>query len=605
MNLTAMLDRHARRALESDSPVVVRWGRLIVVWLLLNAPLSERRALALHYGSSHTWAKVKTTLIGVPPNWFERRIIAIAKRRRSDGISAIVAAALFEYGYEFLHEGLDWTDPNLELHPFLRFIAFEFPLIFRSIDDHERAVNHAQRLITDAAAAFDSSGPEQRDRVARVFGNFYNFIPALFTDRNMKPFATRVGRMLEHHLLRSGYQLDHEFPPRGGDERQRVGVIVRNIERRTESFIAPAFVAGLDRSRFEAVLITLAEPADLEFARFVGGYFDRVEIIAIENVAEQAAAIRALDLDVLFPGNTVAGVAWTYNNLLAHRLARVQMTASIVTPLTTGLSHTDFALTAVGTEPADIQAQYSERVLLIEGMFNCFILGDQDPRSPKPRDPATPVLPNVPIRFASGGSLYKLTPELRQAWIRIMTAVSGSELVLYPFNPGWGLPTTSAAIRKQFVDEFGAAGIAEHRLRIMPNQTPHQIVDLLRDTDIFLDTFPYSGAASFMEPIAALCPMVGLRGCTQRGIQGAAMLEALGLSDMIAADVDEYIVNAIKLARSATLRSALKQRISARLADLPFLDYQDFGRRLTPVLEQALALVDNGSSDRHRSLRTM
>ena len=38
-----------------------------------------------------------------------------------------------------------------------------------------------------------------------------------------------------------------------------------------------------------------------------------------------------------------------------------------------------------------------------------------------------------------------------------------------------------------------------------------------------------SGAASFMEPIAARCPMVGLRGTTQRGLQGAAMLAALGL----------------------------------------------------------------------------
>jgi predicted O-linked N-acetylglucosamine transferase (SPINDLY family) len=225
------------------------------------------------------------------------------------------------------------------------------------------------------------------------------------------------------------------------------------------------------------------------------------------------------------------------------------------------------------------------------GMFNCFILGDQDPRLPKPRDPATAVLPTVPIRFASGGSLYKLTPELRQAWMRILAAVPDSELVLYPFNPGWGLPRTSAAIRQQFVDEFGAAGIAAHRLRILPNQTPHQIVDLLRDTDVYLDTFPYSGAASFMEPIAALCPMVGLSGSTQRGLQGAAMLAALGLDEMIATDVDEYVANAIELARSTAFRAALKRRLQARLDALPFLDPADFGRRLTAALDQVLTLV--------------
>jgi Glycosyl transferase family 41 len=580
-----------RRALQSRNSTVVRIARLVLAWLLLNAPSPARRNLADRVGGKHVWAQVKVSLIGMAPSWLERRMIAAARQARHDRLCAITALALFQYGYEFLDEGLDFADPEVMRRPFLNHIAFEFPIIFRSIDDHARAVAHAERLVADAAAAFDRAGPDDRDIIARNFGYSYNFTPALFSTLNMRPFAARVGRLIEHGLTHGGFVLDHEFPPRARDARHRVGVIVRNIERRTESFIAPAFVAGLDRSRFETVLITLADPADPEFARFIGGHFDRVEIFATDDVAEQASAIRSLELDLLFPANTMAAVAWSYNNLLAHRLARLQIMASIVSPLTTGLSRTDFALTAACTEPEDIQAQYSERVLPMEGMFNCFILGDQDPRSPRPRDPAMPVLPAVPIRFASGGSLYKLTPELRQAWIRIMAAVPSSELVLYPFNPGWGLPRTSAAIRKQFIDEFGAAGIAEHRLRIMPNQTPHQIVDLLRETTIYLDTFPYSGAASFMEPIAALCPMVGLLGSTQRGLQGAAMLEALGLNDMIAADVDDYIAIAVELARSAALRAAIKLRISARLADLPFLDHHDFGRRLTRALDQVLPPV--------------
>jgi hypothetical protein len=579
------------RALKSGNPTVLRLARLVIAWLLLHAPFADRRCLADRIGGNHIWAKVKISLIGVTPGWLERRMIAAAKSPQHDRVCAIIALALFQYGYEFLDDGLDVTHPEVLCRPFLHHIAFEFPLIFRSIADHARAVAHAERLVADAAAGFERSGLVDRDIIARNFSYAYNFTPALFSTHNLRPVAVEVGRLIEYALLQTGFVLDHEFQPHDRAGRQRVGVIVRNIERRTESFIAPAFVAGLDRGRFETVLITLAHPADPEFARFIGGYFDRVEIFATDDVAEQAAAIRTLDLDLLFPANTMAATAWSYNNLLAHRLARVQIMASIVSPLTTGLSRTDFALTAAGTEPADIQAQYSERVLTMAGMFNCFILGDQDPRSPRTREPAAAPLPTVPIRFASGGSLYKLTPELRQTWIRIMAAVPDSELVLYPFNPGWGLPRTSAAIRKQFVDEFGAAGIAEHRLRILPNQTPHQIIDLLRDTDIYLDTFPYSGAASFMEPIAALCPMVGLNGSTQRGLQGAAMLEALGLGEMIAADIDQYVANAVELARSAGFRAGLKERMRVKLNSLPFLDYQDFGHRLTAALDPVLPVV--------------
>jgi predicted O-linked N-acetylglucosamine transferase (SPINDLY family) len=581
----------ARRALESDRPAVVRFGRLVIAWLLVHAPYHTRRSLTDRVGGGHFWSKVKATLIGVQPNWAERKIIAAARRMEGDKLARAVALGLFQYGYEFLDEGLDWSDWDVLWRHYLGYLAFEVPLIFRTEADQALAIANVERLIGQAEAAFDAAEGDRRDAIAGLLASTYNFQPALFSTRNMRPFASRIGRIVEHHLRHMGFALDHDFPARSGS-RQRVGVIVRNIERRTESFIAPAFVAGLDRSRFETVLITLAEPEDADFARFVGGHFDRVEIFPTDNVAEQAAAIRALELDLLFPANTMAAVSWSYNNLLAHRLARTQLVATIVSPLTTGLSRTDYVLTAPGTEPASFQDQYSEAALVMDGMFNCFILGDQDPRNPLPRDPALPALPKVPIRFASGGSLYKLTPELRQAWIRILVAVPGSELVLYPFNPGWGLPRTSAAIRKLFVDEFAAAGIAEHRLRLLPNQTPHQIVDILRDTDVYLDTFPYSGAASFMEPIAALCPMVGLRGETQRGLQGAAMLEALGLSDMIAADVDEYIALVVELARSAPFRAALRQRITARLeAGLPFLDPQDYGRRLTAALERVLPLV--------------
>jgi predicted O-linked N-acetylglucosamine transferase (SPINDLY family) len=580
-----------RRALERGHLLTLRLVRLVIAWLLLNAPAASRRRLADRVGSGQVWARAKLTLVGVAPGWLERRMIVIAKRQNDDPICAIVALALFQYGYEFLDIVPDWGHWEIQCRPYLNQIGYEFPLIFRTIEDQDRAVALVQRLIAETAAAFESGDPDQRDMIARSFSYSYNFTPALFTQHNLRPIAMQVGRLLEHALGCTGFVLDHQFPPRAPAARQRVGVIVRNIERRTESFIAPAFVAGLDRHRFETVLITLAQPADADFAGFIGGHFDRVEIFATDDVTEQAAAIRALDLDLLFPANTMAAVAWGYNNLLAHRLARVQIVASIVSPLTTGLTRTDFALTAAGTEPPDMQSHYSERVLPMAGMFNCFILGDQDPRLPKPRDPATAVLPTVPIRFASGGSLYKLTPELRQAWMRILAAVPDSELVLYPFNPGWGLPRTSAAIHQQFVNEFGAAGIAAHRLRILPNQTPHQIVDLLRDTDVYLDTFPYSGAASFMEPIAALCPMVGLIGSTQRGLQGAAMLAALGLDEMIATDVDEYVANAIELARSTAFRAALKRRLQARLDALPFLDPADFGRRLTAALDQVLTLV--------------
>jgi predicted O-linked N-acetylglucosamine transferase (SPINDLY family) len=70
------------------------------------------------------------------------------------------------------------------------------------------------------------------------------------------------------------------------------------------------------------------------------------------------------------------------------------------------------------------------------------------------------------------------------------------------------------------------------------------------------------------------------------------MLEALGLDDMIAADIEEYVALSVELARSAAFRAALRRRITAQLeAGLPFLDPQDYGRRLAATLDQVLPPV--------------
>ncbi len=100
----------ARRALESDRPAVVRFGRLVIAWLLVNAPFHTRRSLTDRVGGGHFWSKVKATLIGVQPNWAERKIIAAARRMEGDKLARAVALGLFQYGYELLDEGLDWSD---------------------------------------------------------------------------------------------------------------------------------------------------------------------------------------------------------------------------------------------------------------------------------------------------------------------------------------------------------------------------------------------------------------------------------------------------------------------------------------------------------------
>src|SRR5208337_500340 len=127
-----------------------------------------------------------------------------------------------------------------------------------------------------------------------------------------------------------------------------------------------------------------------------------------------------------------------------------------------------------------------------------------------------------------------------------------------------------------FRRELSQAGIEPDRLVVLPQLTPLQIVELLKHATAYLDTFPFSGGASLIEPTAALCPVVGLRGSTQRGCLGGAMMTALGIEELIAATPEEYVALAVKLARDPEMRRRMVEQMRKASPQVAFLDVPRF-----------------------------
>jgi predicted O-linked N-acetylglucosamine transferase (SPINDLY family) len=458
--------------------------------------------------------------------------------------------------------------------------------VFRDERQFQVAMVFLKRLFADLDELWHRPLAENlRRRLAAIVAQEFTFVPALFSGENLRPLAVCVARWVEYHLTATGHQLDFQPPPRIGSRRQRVGILVRDIRPRTETYLAMGFGAGLDHKRFEIILITAAAPDAAAFSDFVIQHFERLVTIG-DHVAGQVSAIRALDLDFLVLGNTLAAQASEFLALAAHRLARVQILPSAIAPVTTGLSRVDYVVTASTTEPRNsVQAHYSESAMLMDGPFNCFVLGERDPRLATPPVP----VPAEPVVFTSGGVIYKLTPELRRCWATLLKRVPGSRLILYPFNQNWGAEAGHAYLVDTLRKAFAALGIESDRIELHMNLSPDQIVTILQRTTVYLDTFPYSGAASFIEPITALCPAVTLAGGTQRGMQGAAMLNELGLGQLIAATREEYVEIAYAIATDPVRRAALVERIRIGAETARFLSPAAFGAGFGAILDQITA----------------
>ncbi len=110
-------------------------------------------------------------------------------------------------------------------------------------------------------------------------------------------------------------------------------------------------------------------------------------------------------------------------------------------------------------------------------------------------------------------------------------------------------------------------GLPLDRLRILgalPNVADLHLV--LGLADIYLDSFPYSGASSIYDPIVVGLPIVARAGETCRSRQSYAMLRDIGLEDWVAASEAEYIDRAVRLGRDPDYLSAEAVRLSEATA---------------------------------------
>ena len=405
----------------------------------------------------------------------------------------------------------------------------------------------------------------------------------LFGDANLARYERLKGRCIERYLSRSGCLLALPMRQQTAVPRLRIGVLVRDVLATPEGWLLLGMYRDLDCSRFEPILITLTRSDATVDA---GKCFERRICLAEMSVEQAVDAVRGLGLHILVLGSFVTGFE-KLTAIVAHKLAPVQVLLSAISPVTSGLQSFDFALSCASTEPPDAASHYTERLARFPGPFQCFnfagIAGEEG--EPEPLRSALAV-PDDAVLMVSGAMMHKIVPELLRSWVQILAAAPEAVLVLYPFARNWETPDASPLFLDWLRRELAAAGVAEDRVKLLPEQAPAEVRRILRGADLYLDSFPYAGATTVVEALAAGLPAAALAGRTQRGLQGASWVRALGLDDLVAASPEDYVRIAVRLGGDAALRrdAAARLRKASAAAPPAFANSAGFGLRFSDAL---------------------
>ena len=449
---------------------------------------------------------------------------------------------------------------------------FSAPQGFSGVGDADTYAAHIGRRLEEFLAAVERNPKAPASRAALdAYVRHASGIPLYFHAGNLRRLAEQRGRLLTLALNGGARSADLPVPDRTG-RRLRVGFVNRHFGAQTETYTTLPTFEQLDPERFE-VLLFACHDRGTPLENYCRSRAQEFHVLP-GDLTGQLATLRAAGLDVAVFGTNVTAVTNEVTWLALHRVAPLQVVNNS-SCITTGLPAIDLYVSGTLVETPTAPEQFTERLALLPGPAHAFNY-DADRREPTGRwSRAALGLPEQATVFVTAANYFKIIPEMQHTWARLLAAVPGSCLLVHPFNPNW----SSTYPIKRFCADFDRVlsqhGVDGSRLLVSSAKFPSRsdVKELLRVGDVYLDTFPFGGVNSLIDPLEIGLPVVTWEGDSFRSRMGAALLRALAAPELIAKDEAGYRATATALAADASGRQEIGRRLQARMDRMPvFLD---------------------------------
>lgn len=331
----------------------------------------------------------------------------------------------------------------------------------------------------------------------------------------------------------------------------RVGYVSADFSHHSSVFATLPIVEGHDRRRVTVVCYSGVTAPDAMTERFQKAA-DLWRDVADLSDEALAAQIRADLIDIL-----VDLSGFTNGNRLpvfGRRPAPVQVTAwGYATG--TGMDAMQYLLSDPVLTPPESRSTYAEQVVDLPS-FLCYAPMDEYPPVWPP-----PVIERGYVTFGAFNRLAKLSAVTIEAWAAILNAVPGSQLLIKTGQRG---PDPA---RDRLVDALQALGIDRDRVELRGSTPRLEHLAAHADVDMMLDSIPHGGGITTLDALLMGVPVVTLLGKRPPGRASASFLTTLGLPDLIARSVDEYVAIAARAAaepdRLVHERLSLRERLLA------------------------------------------
>ena len=335
----------------------------------------------------------------------------------------------------------------------------------------------------------------------------------------------------------------------------RIGLISPDLRIHPGGHFFLPIVEGLDREKYEVHCYynhIVRDEWTMRFERSAD-YFHQVAHWSDDQLVDR---IKSDNIDILLEG---AG-HMSGNRLLAvaQRPAPVQVAWPLY-PNTTGLTAIDYRVLDKHTALPSADEFCTEKIIRLPQTHFCY--------RPLERDilPATdlPVNSNGYVTFGSFNNAIKLNNLTVETWARILIAVPNSRLILKWLE-------FDKAGSSTILDRFEKLGIDPTRIERQgwaeDPYTPYQQID------VCLDPILASGGTTTCDALWMGVPVITYAGESVFSRTGLMHMSNIGLPDLIATGVDQYVEIAGNLATDIQHLTNIRLGLRKRMQQSPIMD---------------------------------
>ncbi len=338
-----------------------------------------------------------------------------------------------------------------------------------------------------------------------------------------------------------------------------------------------------DRGRFEIVGVSYGPDDGSAMRSRLIKSFDRFFDVAGRTDADVAKLMRELQVHIAvdLKGHTRDSRI----GILAHGAAPVQV-GYMGFPGTVGGAFIDYIVADEIVLPFDQQPFFKERIVHLPDSY--YVRDTTQQPAPMPAR-ALWQLPDDAFVFCGFNNSWKITAPVFDVWMRLLQDVERSVLVLFAANA-----FAVDNLRKQ----AAARGVDPQRLVFWSHADLAQHLARLSLADLFLDTLPYNAHTTATDALWVGVPVVTCAGATFPGRVGASLARAIGLTDLVTKDLQDYEALARRLARDPAALQSIRQTLASNRASRPLFDTDLFCRHIEQAYVTMWDLWKHGKEPR-------